>query len=140
MPRISQSKQDKIKESILLLLFQNSPKSLFTAKISQELARDEEYVKKLLLEMETETMVSSVKKNPDGVDYKRRLRWNLSEKVYTAYKSAQNTPQGTVSEVQVSNQGSQVPNQVNQTESPTNSAISQSSSETEEVHSGFISD
>lgn len=94
MPRISRLKQDKIKEGILLLLFQSSPKSLFTAEISQELARDEEYVKKLLLEMESETMVLSVKKNPDGLDYKRRLRWNLTEKVYNAYKGAQGA-QGT---------------------------------------------
>ena len=96
MPRISKSKQDKIKEAILLLLFQNSPKSLFTAQISQELARDEEYVKKLLLEMETGSMILSVKKNPEGIDYKRRLRWNLSEKVYSVYKAAQDN-QGSVS-------------------------------------------
>jgi hypothetical protein len=131
MPRISKSKQDKIKEAILLLLFQNSPKSLFTAKISQELARDEEYVKKILLKMETESMILSVKKNPEGIDYKRRLRWNLSEKVYNVYKNAQGS-QTPVLGVSGQSQDSLIQTQTsNQTESTINSIRSD---ETEEVH------
>ena len=91
MPRISAKKEEKIKESILHCLFQNSPKALFTCQIAQELARDEEYMKKLLLELENRNFVTSVKKNQKGMDYKRRLRWLLNPKVYEAYKKI-NTP------------------------------------------------
>ncbi|MCX6741751.1 MAG: hypothetical protein NTX24_01070 [Candidatus Pacearchaeota archaeon] len=132
MPRISKSKQDKIKEAILLLLFQNSPKPLFTAQISQELARDEEYVKKLLLEMETGSMILSVKKNPEGIDYKRRLRWNLSEKVYSVYKAAQDNPGSVSGPIQDSHIQAQIPAETpNQVESTTNLFKSE---ETEEFH------
>lgn len=86
MPQISKRKEEKIKESILHLLFRESPKALFTSKIAQELARDEEYMKKLLLELETRNFVIAVKKNPNGQDYKRRIRWRLHPSVYEAYK------------------------------------------------------
>jgi hypothetical protein len=89
MPQISSKKEEKIKESILLFLFQSSPKSIFTAHISQELARDEEYVKKLLLELEVKSLVVSVKKNQEGLEYKKRMRWRLSDKAYSLYKQMQ---------------------------------------------------
>ncbi len=89
MPQISSKKEEKIKESILLFLFQNSPKSLFTAHISQELARDEEYTKKLLQDLEIKKLVVSVKKNHEGIDYKKRMRWRLADKAYMMYKQMQ---------------------------------------------------
>ncbi len=93
MPRISQIKEEKIKESILHLLFRESPKALFTCKIAQELARDEEYMKKLLLELEAKGFVISVKKNPQGKEYRRRIRWRLDSKVYDAYKKINDSAQ-----------------------------------------------
>jgi hypothetical protein len=89
MPQISSKKEEKIKENILSILFQNSPRALFTAHISQELARDEEYIKKLLEDLENKKLLVSVKKNPDGLEYKKRIRWGLSEKAYTTYKAIQ---------------------------------------------------
>jgi hypothetical protein len=89
MPRISSKKEDKIKESILLFLFQSSPKPIFTAHISQELARDEEYIKKLLQDLETRKLVLPVKKNQEGLDYKKRMRWRLSDRAYVLYKQMQ---------------------------------------------------
>lgn len=86
MPRISTTKENKIKEAILHLLFQQSPKSLFTYHIAQELARDEEYIKKLMLDLEVKSLVNGVKKNADGKDYSRRIRWRLSSQTYDAYK------------------------------------------------------
>jgi len=86
MPRISQTKESKIKETILHFLFQQSPKALFTYHIAQELARDEEYVKKLMMELEGKTLVTSVKKNSEGRDYSRRIRWRLSAQTYETYK------------------------------------------------------
>ena len=90
MPKISTRKEGKIKESILHFLFQESPKALFTCKIAQELARDEEYMKKLLIELEIKNFIISVKKNPQGKDYSRRIRWRLHSKVYEAYKNFNN--------------------------------------------------
>ena len=89
MPQISKVKEDKIKESILSFLFQNSPKALFTAEISQELARDEEYIKRLLLELEQKDLIVSVRKNSQGIEYSKRIRWRLADKVYNVYKGVQ---------------------------------------------------
>ncbi|MEM4703198.1 MAG: hypothetical protein QXP53_01810 [Candidatus Pacearchaeota archaeon] len=90
MPRISKEKERKIKEAILHLLFQNSPKLLFTFQIAKELARDEEYIKRLLSELESNQLVLSVKKNSQGKDYTRRIRWRLSSKAYETYKTLTN--------------------------------------------------
>ncbi|MCS7134251.1 MAG: hypothetical protein NZ889_00100 [Candidatus Pacearchaeota archaeon] len=87
MPRINKEKERKIQESILQLLFQNSPKLLFTSQIAKELARDEEYIKKLLLDLESKELVTCVKKNNTGKQYSRRLRWRLSNKTYEVYKN-----------------------------------------------------
>jgi DNA-binding IscR family transcriptional regulator len=87
--RISKQKEEKISEQILLFLFSQSPKAIFTAHIAQELARDEEFVKKLLIELEKKGLATQVKKNNDGVDYSRRMRWQLSGKAYDAYKKLQ---------------------------------------------------
>lgn len=92
MPKISTAKESKIKETILNHLFQQSPKSLFTYHIAQELARDEEYIKKLMLDLENQGLVSGVKKNPKGTEYSRRIRWRLSSKAYDAYKRINNVP------------------------------------------------
>jgi len=93
MPRISQIKENRIKETILYFLFQNSPRALFTYHIAQEIARDEEYVKKLMQDLEGTGLVSGVKKNSAGIDYTRRIRWNLTSKAYDAYKRASQAQQ-----------------------------------------------
>ena len=87
--KISQEKREKISEQILLFLYSVNPKSMFTLHIAQELARDEEFIKKILLELKKKKLVLEIKKNPKGVDYKRRSRWRLSDKVYQAYKANQ---------------------------------------------------
>jgi hypothetical protein len=84
--KISQEKRDKISEQILALLFQDSPKLLFTYHIAKEIARDEEFVKELLLDLKNKGLISEVNKNPQGVSYKKRARWKLSDKAYDAYK------------------------------------------------------
>lgn len=85
--KISDSKEEKIKESIIHFLFENSPKALFTAKIAQGLARDEEFIKRMLIELESQNIVIQLKKNNKGKNYKRRTRWFLNPKVYEAYKN-----------------------------------------------------
>ena len=87
MPKISNTKEEKIKEGILAFLFQHAPRALFTYHVAQELARDEEFIKRLLLELEAKEIVLGVRKNPEGQDYSRRIRWRLSDKTYQAYKN-----------------------------------------------------
>jgi len=87
---ISKKKKDKITEQILAFLYSNSPKPLFTSHIAQEIARDEEFVKKLLIETKKKDLVVEIKKNPEGKEYIRRSRWKLTSAVYNVYKSAEN--------------------------------------------------
>jgi predicted transcriptional regulator len=86
MPTISQQKQEKIQEQILFHLFQTSPKPIFTSDIANELARDEEFIKKLLQELLKKQLVVKIDKNPQGIKYTQRTRWRLSSKVSEAYR------------------------------------------------------
>ena len=86
MPQISKEKTNKIQEQILYYLFQQFPKQLFTSDIAQELARDEEFIKKIMLDMLKKEFVIKIDKNSQGITYKKRLRWRISNKVYDIYK------------------------------------------------------
>ena len=59
--KISDKKKEKISEQILAVLYSNNPKPLFTYKIAQEIARDEEFVKQLLLELKKRKPVLEIK-------------------------------------------------------------------------------
>ncbi len=87
--KISAKKKEKISEQILALLFSTTPKPLFTLHIAKEIARDEEFVKKLLLDLKIKKLVVEINKNPFGIPYKRRSRWKLSDLAYTIYKNKQ---------------------------------------------------
>ena len=89
MPRISQSKKDKITEHILHYLFTIAPEPKFTSEIAKEIARDEEFTKFLLLELKNKTLVIEIKKNPKGEDYIKRQRWRLADAVYNLYQQHQ---------------------------------------------------
>jgi predicted transcriptional regulator with HTH domain len=87
--QISNLKKEKIKEQILAFLFSKSPQFFFTSQIAEEIARDEEFVKNLLLDLKKKKFVVEVRKNSFGVDYLRRSRWKLSDAVYETYKKYQ---------------------------------------------------
>lgn len=86
MVRISEEKRNRIKSNVLSLLYEHFPRALFTAEISKLEARDEEFIKQLLLELQDKKLVSCIKKSPEGILYSRRCRWSLSPKAYSAYK------------------------------------------------------
>ena len=86
--RISQEKKDKISEQILAFLYSKSPESLFTSVIAKEIARDEEFAKKLLKNLNKKSLIIEIKKNPKGIPYKRRSRWRLTNITYKAYKES----------------------------------------------------
>jgi DNA-binding IscR family transcriptional regulator len=84
--KISREKRKRISEHILTFLYSNTPKPFFTSFIAREIARDEEFVKKLLFELKNKKLVVEIKKNPKGKPYKKRSRWKLSDAAYSAYK------------------------------------------------------
>ena len=65
------------------------PKQIFTSDIAKELARDEEFIKKLLGELEKKDLVVKIDKNNKGLKYSRRLRWRISNKTHEIYKKHQ---------------------------------------------------
>ena len=89
MPVISQKKKDKISEQVLHHLFEISPESAFTNKIAETLARDEEFIKVILQELQKKALVVLVDKNPQGIQYEKRQRWRLSNQAYDIYKKHQ---------------------------------------------------
>lgn len=88
--KISEIKKEKISEQILALLYSLSLKPLFTSQIAYEIARDEEFTKKLLIRLKNRNLIKEIKKNPKGIDYIRRSRWQLSDKTYQAYRKLSN--------------------------------------------------
>jgi hypothetical protein len=88
--KISKEKKDKIYEQILAFLYSVSPKPLFTLNIAKEIARDEEFVKSLLLDLKKKELIIEIKKNPKGLPYSKRSRWKLSDSAYQAYRTHQN--------------------------------------------------
>jgi len=85
--RISQEKRDRIIEQILSFLFNVFPKQPFTAEIAKEIARDEEFVKRLLFELREKNFVVLLNKNKKGEFFTRRSKWRLANKVYDVYSS-----------------------------------------------------
>ncbi len=89
MPQISKEKQQKISEQILYFLFTISPESRFTSEIAKEIARDEEYTKKILLDLKKNSLIIEINKNSKGTSYIKRQRWRLSKEVFQIYKNRQ---------------------------------------------------
>ena len=88
MPRISAEKLERISEQILSYLYGVFPRLVFTVDIAREIARDEEFMKRLLVDMEGKGLVVGVRKNSEGVDYSARIRWRLSNRVHEVYARA----------------------------------------------------
>ena len=85
MPKIGKEKTKKIKEQILHYLYEQSPKAIFTAHIAKEIARDEEFIKRLMEELYRSRFVVLVNKNTLGGEYLLRKKWRISPNIYSAY-------------------------------------------------------
>jgi len=85
--KISTNKKEKISEQILSYLFHSFPNTPYTAEIAREIIRDEEFVKRLLLDLTEKGLVVPIKKNNKGNPLLKRSKWRLSTKVYEIYKS-----------------------------------------------------
>jgi len=86
MSKISQKKVEKIKEDILSVLFDAGIRGMFTKQISDEIARNDEFVLKLLNELEKQKIVKQMRKTKKGTEFIRRKQWTLTTKAYEAYK------------------------------------------------------
>jgi len=84
--KISQAKKEKIIEQILAFLYESFPKQPFTSEIAREIARDEEFIKSILFEIKEKGLVVPIRKNKHGLNFTRRIRWRLSNKVYEVYQ------------------------------------------------------
>ena len=91
--RISQEKKDKIIEQILNYLYQVFPKYPFTAEIAQEMARDEEFIKRLLTDLKEKNLIVAIKKDKKGNVFSRRVKWKLSSKAYDVFHARQARPE-----------------------------------------------
>ena len=89
MPKISNQKKEKISEQILSYLYSIFPKQIFTSKIAKELARDEEFIKAILKDLEKKGLIIKIDKNPQGLKYFQRLRWRISNTAHKIYKKHQ---------------------------------------------------
>jgi len=85
--KISKEKKEKISEQILGVLYSNHFKPLFTSQVAREIARDEEFMKGLLIELKNKNLVIEIKRNSKGAFYIKRSRWKLSDKTYETYKN-----------------------------------------------------
>ena len=83
--KISQTKKDRIIEQILSFLYHSFPSQPFTAEIAREIARDEEFIKNILFELQAKGLVITIRKNSKGDVFSRRLKWRLANKVYDVY-------------------------------------------------------
>ena len=86
MSKISEEKVKKIKEQVLTELFHQGLKPLFTSEIATLLVRDEEFIKRLLLELKKDGLIKEIKKSAQGYNYSKWRRWQLTDDAYNALK------------------------------------------------------
>ncbi len=87
MVKLSQKTTQLLKDDIISILYENPLAARFTNEIALELRRDNEFTKKILLELKKEGFVEEVKKNSKGYQYLARIKWRIPPKVLKAYES-----------------------------------------------------
>ena len=87
MSQISKKKVDKIKEDVLSVLFEAGLRGMFTKQISDEIARNDEFILKLLLDMEKQNVVKQIRNTKKGAQFIRRKQWTMTDKAYETYKN-----------------------------------------------------
>lgn len=87
MSKISQKKVEKIKEDILYVLYDSGLRGVFTKQISEEIARNDEFVLKILKAMEKQRLVKQMRNTKKGTTFIRRKQWTMTDDAYEAYKS-----------------------------------------------------
>lgn len=83
MSKISKEKEDKVKEAILRELYDFYPGMLFTYDVAGKIARDEEFVLRLLKDLQVNGLVLG-REESMGKNIKRK--WGLKGEVWEKYK------------------------------------------------------
>jgi len=88
MVRLSEKTIKLLEDDIISILYENSLNALFTNQIADELRRNNEFTKKLLLELKKEGLVEEVVKNKKGQEYLRNKKWRIPSKVLKAFEKS----------------------------------------------------
>ncbi len=83
MSKISDKLIEKIKEEVLRTLYDSYPEFKYTYQVSEVLLRDDQFILKLLKDMQKTNLVSSFEET-EGKNIKRK--WSLSNEAYKKYK------------------------------------------------------
>ena len=83
MSKLSKDKENKIKEQILEILYNNFPKMFYTKELADELIRKDEFVLRLLQDLKKNNLLNSYEEKR-GRGIKRK--WGVLERVYGEYK------------------------------------------------------
>lgn len=81
---LSEDKVKKIKEQILVELYHQGLKPIFTSELASLIIRDEEFTKRLLQALMKDNLVVEVNKSAKGNTYSKWKRWKLSDSAYKA--------------------------------------------------------
>ncbi|MDD5331243.1 MAG: hypothetical protein PHE43_00255 [Candidatus Nanoarchaeia archaeon] len=81
MSQISKDKIERIKQDILYLLYDLNLKPIYTKDLANEVIRDDEFILRLLLDMEKEGLVKQVDKNNI-----RRKQWIMTNEAYDQFR------------------------------------------------------
>ena len=87
MVRLSKKTIRFLKDDIISILYDKPLIARFTNEIALELRRDNEFTKKLLLELKKEGFVEEINKNKKGQNYLARTKWRIPPKILKAYES-----------------------------------------------------
>ena len=86
MVKLSEKTMKALKEDILSILYERPLIPLFTYKVAQELRRDNEFTKKLLMMLQKEGLVEEIDQGNRGKFLARR-KWKIPQKVLEAMKT-----------------------------------------------------
>jgi len=87
MVKLSNKILNLLKDDIISILYENILNPPLTMKISNELRRDKEFTKKLLLELKEQGIITEIKKNNKGKNYIKRSRWAIKQEVLEKFKN-----------------------------------------------------
>ncbi len=81
---LSKEKLQEVKGEILGMLYQHYPESFFTNAIAKHVERDEELVKRLLLELQERRLVNLEFKSEAPVS-RKRMQWRMTKAAKATY-------------------------------------------------------
>lgn len=85
MVKLSEKTIQLLKDDIMSILYENPLKAMFTNEIAVELRRNNEFTKKLLLELKKKGLVEEVNKNKRGQEYLRNKKWRIPSRVLKVF-------------------------------------------------------